>query len=128
VQELKTPSATGPLGNLIFQSCRLLLTVRCHAQAKWTVRLNSERETTSEERFDGERLVIDGRHFEDCHFETCTLVYRGGLPPNFVRCDFAAPRFVFEEAAQSTLQLMSAPTNERDLQRHRRTDHRKDLR
>ncbi|PSQ80663.1 MAG: hypothetical protein BRD40_04145 [Bacteroidetes bacterium QS_1_65_9] len=67
-----------------------------------------KRETVSGESFDGERLVIDGKHFEDCHFETCTLVYRGGVPPNFVRCDFAAPHFAFEGAAQSTLQLMSA--------------------
>jgi hypothetical protein len=72
---------------------------------------NSERETVSGERFDGERVMIDGKHFEDCHFETCTLVYRGGTPPNFVGGDFAAPRFVFEEAAQSTLQLMSAIYN-----------------
>jgi hypothetical protein len=55
--------------------------------------------------------VIDEKHFKNCHFETCTLVYQGGTPPNFVRCDFAAPRFVFEEAAQSTLQLMSAIYN-----------------
>lgn len=40
--------------------------------------------------------------------ETFTLVYRGGIPPNFVRCDFAAPPFVFGEAAQNTIQLMSA--------------------
>jgi hypothetical protein len=69
---------------------------------------NSERETVSGERFDGERILIDEKHFEDCHFETCTLVYRGGTPPNFAGCDFTAPRFVFEEAAQSTLRLMSA--------------------
>lgn len=72
---------------------------------------NSEREPVSDERFEGERLVIDGKHFENCHFETCTLVYRGGVPPNFVRCDFAAPHFVFEDAAQSTLQLMGAIYN-----------------
>jgi len=58
--------------------------------------------------------VIDEKHFEDCHFETCTLVYQGGTPPNFLRCDFAAPRFVFEETAQNTLQLMSAIYNGTD--------------
>jgi hypothetical protein len=61
--------------------------------------------------FTGTRVLLDGKHFEDCSFETCTLVYRGGVPPNFVRCDFAAPRFVFEEAAKSTVQLMSAIYN-----------------
>ena len=72
---------------------------------------NSEREEVQDERFSGERIVIDGKHLEDCSFDTCTLIYRGGVPPHFVRCDFAAPRFVFEEAAQSTVQLMSAIYN-----------------
>jgi len=71
----------------------------------------SERETVRGQNFASERVVLDGRHFEDCGFDTCTLVYRGGVPPNFVRCDFAAPRFVFEEAAQNTVQLMSAIYN-----------------
>jgi tRNA G37 N-methylase TrmD len=33
------------------------------------------------------------------------------VPPNFIRSDFAAPRFVFEDAAQSTVQFMSAIYN-----------------
>jgi hypothetical protein len=61
--------------------------------------------------FTGTRLLLDGKHFEDCSFETCTLVYQGGVPPNFVRCDFAAPQFAFEEAAKHTVQLMSAIYN-----------------
>ena len=68
----------------------------------------SDRTRVREERFHSERVVLDGKHFEDCHFDTCTLVYRGGVPPNFIRCDFAAPRFVFEDEAQNTIQLMSA--------------------
>jgi hypothetical protein len=70
-----------------------------------------ERTDVIGENYSSERIVLDGKHFEDCSFDTCTLVYRGGVPPNFVRCDFAAPRFVFEEAAQSTIQLMSAIYN-----------------
>ena len=69
---------------------------------------DSKRTEVLGESFASERIVIDEKHFEDCSFETCTLVYRGGIPPNFVQCDFAAPRFVFEEAAQNTIQLMSA--------------------
>lgn len=60
---------------------------------------NPKRETVSAERFDRERLQIDGTRFEGCHFETPALVYQDGTPPNFVRCDFAAPRFVFEKAS-----------------------------
>jgi len=70
-----------------------------------------DRESVSGQSYSSERVVLDGKHFEDCTFETCTLVYKGGTPPNFVRCDFAAPRFVFEEAAKSTVQLMSAIYN-----------------
>ncbi|WP_103029789.1 hypothetical protein [Salinibacter altiplanensis] len=69
------------------------------------------RTNVTEQEFSSERVVLDGKHFEDCTFDTCTLVYGGGRPPNFVSCDFAAPRFVFEDAAQSTIQLMSAIHN-----------------
>ena len=71
----------------------------------------SEREDVRGQEFSGERVILDGKHFENCSFDTCQLVYRGGTPPNFVRCDFAAPRFVFQEAAQNTVQLMSAIYN-----------------
>jgi hypothetical protein len=70
-----------------------------------------ERTKVLNQEFTGERVLLDGKHFEDCTFEHCDLVYRGGVPPNFVRSDFAAPRFVFEEAAQSTIQFMSAIYN-----------------
>ncbi len=68
----------------------------------------SDRDTVADREFTGERLVIDGKHFVDCRFETCTLVFKGGTPPHFIRCEFAAPQFVFEEAAKNTVQLMSA--------------------
>jgi hypothetical protein len=69
---------------------------------------DGERTRVTGKDFTGTRVLLDGKHFEDCRFETCTLVYRGGVPPNFVRCDFAAPQFAFEEAAKHTVQLMSA--------------------
>jgi hypothetical protein len=70
-----------------------------------------ERTEVLDQHFAGERVMLDGKHFEDCMFENCDLVYRGGVPPNFIRSDFAAPRFVFEDAAQSTVQFMSAIYN-----------------
>jgi len=72
---------------------------------------DAKRTRVVNQSFSGERILLDGKHFEDCTFEHCDLVYRGGVPPNFVRSDFAAPRFVFEEAAQSTIQFMSAIYN-----------------
>mgnify|MGYP006279649551 CR=1 FL=1 len=82
-----------------------------NGQGKPKGRNQSEREEVSGQSFSSERVVLDGKHFVDCTFESCTLVYKGGRPPNFVRCDFAAPQFVFEEAAKSTVQLMSAIYN-----------------
>lgn len=67
----------------------------------------TDREVVRNRQFFRERVLLDGKHFEDCAFETCSLLYQGGVPPNFIRCDFTAPRFVFKGAAQSTLQLMS---------------------
>jgi hypothetical protein len=72
---------------------------------------DAERDDIREQNFVGDRVLLDGKHFTDCAFDSCTLVYKGGLPPHFVRCDFAAPRFVFEGAAQNTVQLMSAIYN-----------------
>ena len=71
----------------------------------------SQRQEVQDQNFVGERIVVDEKHFIDCAFDSCTLVYRGGVPPHFVRCDFAAPRFAFEGAAQNTVQLMSAIYN-----------------
>ena len=72
---------------------------------------DSEREPVQGQRFSSRQLVVDGKHFEDCDFDSCTFVYTGGVPPNFVRCEFASPHFVFKEAAQRTMQLMSAIYN-----------------
>jgi hypothetical protein len=72
---------------------------------------NANREPVREQRFASQQLVVDGKHFEDCEFDACTFVYTGGVPPNFVRCEFAAPHFVFKDAAQRTMQFMSAIYN-----------------
>jgi hypothetical protein len=72
---------------------------------------DSEREQVQGQNFVGDRVLLDDKHFTDCAFDSCTLVYRGGVPPHFVRCEFAAPRFAFEGAAQNTVQLMSAIYN-----------------
>lgn len=71
----------------------------------------SNRDLVQGQRFASRQLAVDGKHFEDCEFDACTFVYSGGIPPNFVRCEFAAPHFVFKEAAQRTMQLMSAIYN-----------------
>jgi len=72
---------------------------------------SDDHEEVREQNFVGDRSILDGKQFTDCAFDSCTLVYQGGLPPHFVRCDFAAPRFAFEGAAQNTVQLMSAIYN-----------------
>jgi hypothetical protein len=89
----------------------LLSKITCDRMSTRNDQSDPEPTDVIKESYSSERVVLDGKHFEDCSFDTCTLVYRGGVPPNFVRCDFAAPRFVFEEAAQSTIQFMSAIYN-----------------
>ena len=72
---------------------------------------DSKHDPIQDQRFTGTQIVVDGKHFEDCDFDTCTFVYRGGVPPNFIRCEFASPHFVFKDAAQRTVQFMSAIYN-----------------
>jgi hypothetical protein len=57
-------------------------------------------------QFKGQTIVIDGKTFDGVKFTDCTLVYRGGQPPNLIRCTFSGVRFVFDDAAGRTLALM----------------------
>jgi hypothetical protein len=65
-------------------------------------------------KFENVTQELDGLTFEECTFEGCTLVYKGGPPPALKRCDFNNTGFRFEGAAANTiafLQAMSAPTS-----------------
>jgi len=64
-------------------------------------------ETTRNQRFDNRRVPIDGIRFEDCTFTRTKLIYRGEAPVEFSGCTFDSCTWVFEGAANETLQFLS---------------------
>ncbi|MEZ4717283.1 MAG: hypothetical protein R2851_14540 [Caldilineaceae bacterium] len=45
--------------------------------------------TYRDERFYNEEIVVDGKRFQNCVFDNVSLVYAGGVLPEFVDCRFA---------------------------------------
>ncbi len=62
-------------------------------------------EAVSGRTFDGEHVVLDGKHFADCILRNCVLEY-SGLPVVLETTQFAGCRFQFNGAAAMTMQLM----------------------
>ncbi len=50
--------------------------------------------------------LIDGVTFVDCEFKNAQLVFKGVQPPSFVNCRFTQSRFVFEDNAGTTVNLL----------------------
>jgi hypothetical protein len=50
--------------------------------------------------------VIDGNQYNDCRFENCTMVYRGGEIPHITGCQFDNCSWQFDGAAERTLLFM----------------------
>jgi hypothetical protein len=59
----------------------------------------------SKHDFDGEVVATDGKHFRDCGFRNCTLLYSGS-PVIFESCRFHDCRFEFSGAAGRTVQFL----------------------
>lgn len=64
-----------------------------------------ELQFVSKSDFDSEIVPIDGKHFRECHFANCTLLYRG-LPVTFESCQFHGCKFEFSGAAGRTVQFL----------------------
>jgi len=60
------------------------------------------------ETYNRETLTLDGETFTDCEFRDCRMVYLGGEPPVFERCQFDACDWRFEAAAARTLAHLKA--------------------
>jgi len=56
--------------------------------------------------FTGATEVIDGNQYNECQFQNCRLVYRGGEMPRISGCHFENCQWQFEEAAERTLIFM----------------------
>jgi hypothetical protein len=63
-------------------------------------------ETIIGRRFEGERVVISGAHFERCMFVDCELVF-DGRPTRLIDNTFDGCRWLFEGAAATTLDLLT---------------------
>jgi hypothetical protein len=50
--------------------------------------------------------VIDGNQYNECRFDNCKLIYRGGELPRISGCHFENCQWQFEEAAERTLVFM----------------------
>jgi hypothetical protein len=59
----------------------------------------------SEHHFVSECVLADGKHFCDCAFRNCTLLY-SGAPVIFEACRFHGCRFEFTGAAGRTVQFL----------------------
>lgn len=56
--------------------------------------------------FSNETIVIDGQSFLDCEFRSVTLIYEGGIVPQFRGCTLADCTWRFEAAADRSLQVL----------------------
>ncbi len=52
------------------------------------------------------RQLIDGTTFIDCEFKNAQLVFKGVEQPGFSNCRFTQSRFVLEDSAAVTVNLM----------------------
>jgi hypothetical protein len=59
-------------------------------------------------RVENELIMLDYAEFVDTEFFQCRLVYKGGRPPSMKGCDFIECEFIFEDAAENTLQFISS--------------------
>ncbi len=56
--------------------------------------------------FTGVTEVIDGNQYNECHFQNCRMIYRGGELPRISGCHFENCQWQFEDAAERTLIFM----------------------
>jgi hypothetical protein len=59
----------------------------------------------SKRDFEGEVVSMDAKHFRNCGFRKCTLLY-GGAPVTFESCRFHECKFRFSGAAGRTVQFL----------------------
>lgn len=59
------------------------------------------------QKFENERIELDGKTFHDCEFENCELVFDGDRPPTFSDNRFVDSVFVLTGHATRTMYLLS---------------------
>lgn len=66
------------------------------------------RARTGNEVIEGEIITLDYGSFIKKSFYKCKLVFKGGLPPTMIDCDFIESTFIFDGPALSTAKFMAA--------------------
>jgi hypothetical protein len=66
-----------------------------------------ERVRAENQTFTSTDVRLDSRSFENCVFDKCTMIYRGGPLPLLVGCSFRNCQWLFEGPALQTLKLLS---------------------
>lgn len=59
--------------------------------------------TFENKQFANSKVVVDGQQFVNCVFVNCTLIYRGGDLPEFIRCNFQSSNIQLERQAAQTI-------------------------
>jgi hypothetical protein len=52
-------------------------------------------------------VVLDGNEYEECVFDNCTLVYKGGAHPKLIACTIKSCKWMFEDAALRTMHWLA---------------------
>jgi hypothetical protein len=55
------------------------------------------------QEFKSTTLVVDGCSYDQCNFDNCKIVYRGGVIPTFSRCKLVQCTWIWEDAALRTI-------------------------
>jgi hypothetical protein len=58
--------------------------------------------------FQGGRVALDGNSFKGCTFDSCELVFSGGIPPALSGCSFRNTSMRFEGTAGNTIAFLKA--------------------
>jgi hypothetical protein len=57
--------------------------------------------------FTDETVEVDGNEYQNCRFTESRIVYSGGAVPRFANCVFDRCQWVFDEAAENTIQYFA---------------------
>jgi hypothetical protein len=55
-----------------------------------------------------ENVEVDGKTFQNCHFIESRIIFKGGKVPEFTDCIFERCQWVFDGAAENTIQYFAA--------------------
>ncbi len=60
-----------------------------------------------DQTYNNVEIEIDGNHYENCTFNNCRLIYRGGALPIMANCKQIGGGYDFDDAALRTIDLMN---------------------